>query len=406
MKDSIPRGVQPTSRDAIVKRALVLSLSGLLAACASAPGMRMDITRATSSSEARETGASGASDASGAPAETQVEATAATPAIPLTELDLGLVRQLTAKRKTRVDQQAQKLISAPEAYTVGAGDVLQIVVWDHPEFAAAQGTGATQTPAKPSDSASGFVVDQKGNLHFPYAGVLAVAGLRTDQIQARLTSAPSKYLVKPQLTVRMASYRSREVYVDGEVRNPGALSITDVPLNFYDAIARAGGFSDSANQSDVMLVRNGVSNRINVPQMLVQGVNPSKLYLKAGDLLRISSRDESDVYVMGEVNKPGSAVPRRDGRLSLADALTQAGSVNSNTADTVQMFVTRSNEGKPEVYHLDSRSPVAMLVAKDFDLQPKDVVYVDGNSFVRFNRVLSLLMPLIQTGLTAGVIAK
>jgi polysaccharide biosynthesis/export protein len=397
MKDSISRGVQPKARDAFFKRALVLSLSGLLAACAAAPGMRMDVQRASPDSEALETGAT---------PESQVQATAATPAIPITELDLGLVQQLAAKRKASVDRQAQKLTSAPEAYTVGAGDVLQIVVWDHPEFAAALGTSNNQGPAKPSDPAAGFVVDQRGNLHFPYAGTVAVAGLRTDQIQERLTNALSKYLVKPQVTVRMASYRSREVYVDGEVRTPGALSITDMPINFYDAIARAGGFSDTANQSDVTLVRNGASTRINVPQMLAQGVNPSKLYLKAGDLLRVSSRDESDVYVMGEVNKPGSAVPRRDGRLSLADALAQAGSINSSTADTAQMFVIRSNEGKPEVYHLDSRSPVAMLVAKDFDLQPKDVVYVDGNGLVRFNRVLSLLMPLIQSGLTAGVLAK
>jgi polysaccharide biosynthesis/export protein len=379
-------------KDSFLKRVIAVSVCGLLGACAAAPGMRMKV----------------ATDAQtgGAPAESHVAATRATPEIAITELDLGLVQQLTEQRRTRVDQQTQHLISAPEAYTVGAGDVLQIVVWDHPEFAAALGTGANQAPSKPSDPASGFVIDQNGNLHFPYAGTLAVAGLRTDQIQERLTSALSKYLVKPQVTVRMASYRSREVYVDGEVRTPGAFSITDVPLNFYDAVARAGGFSDSANQSEVTLVRGGVSHRIDLPQMLAQGVNPSKLYLKAGDLLRVGSRDESGVYVMGEVNKPGSAVPRRDGRPSLADALSQAGSINSNTADTAQMFVIRSNQGQPEVYHLDSRSPVAMLVAKDFDLQSKDIVYVDGNGLVRFNRVLSLLMPVIQSGLTAGVLAK
>jgi polysaccharide export outer membrane protein len=135
-------------------------------------------------------------------------------------------------------------------------------------------------------------------------------------------------------------------------------------------------------------------------------MNPSQLYLKAGDLLRVASREDNNVYVMGEVTKPGSAVPRRDGKLSLADALSQVGSVNASTADTAQMFVIRSRDNTPEVFHLDSRSPVAMLVAKEFELQPKDIVYVDGNGLVRFNRVLSLLMPLINTGLTAGVIAK
>jgi polysaccharide export outer membrane protein len=110
---------------------------------------------------------------------------------------------------------------------------------------------------------------------------------------------------------------------------------------------------------------------------------------------------------MGEVTKPLSAIPRRTGRITLADALAQAGSVNSSTADASQMFVIRGSlSGTPEVFHLDGRSPVSMLVAKEFDLQPKDVVYVDGNGLVRFNRVLTLLIPAINAGLTAGLVAK
>ncbi|SAL77907.1 polysaccharide export protein [Caballeronia peredens] len=391
MKYSIQRA-RPTPRRAYFPRtAAAIALAGMLSACASAPGFHMPVSQ-----DMNANGSDGK----------YVDATAAMPAISITELDLGLVTRLAEARRSRQDKDAHQLFNAPGAYTVGAGDVLQIVVWDHPEFAAAIGPAQGQASAKPSDPASGFVVDQKGNLQFPYAGKIAVAGLRVDEIQQRLTVALSTYLVKPQVTVRMASYRSRQVYVDGEVRNPGTLSLTDVPLNFYDAIARAGGFGENADQSDVVLVRGDDVHRIDVPQLLAQGLNPSKLYLKNGDLLRVASRDENDVYVMGEVNKPGSALPRRDGRLSLADALAQAGSVNSNTADTAQMFVIRSRDGTPQVFHLDSRSPVSMLVAKEFELQPKDIVYVDGNGLVRFNRVISLLMPLINAGLTAGVVAK
>ncbi|SAK50328.1 polysaccharide export protein [Caballeronia pedi] len=374
------------------RTAVAIALAAMLSACAFAPGFRMPV--------------SGDATASGGDAGPHIEATAATPAIPVTELDLALVRRDADRRKMNQDQQAKRLFGAPKAYTVGAGDVLQIVVWDHPELAAAQGAGQSQAPAKTSDPAAGFVVDQKGNLRFPYAGTLAVAGLRTDEIQQKLATALSTYLVKPQVTVRMASYRARQVYVDGQVHTPGALSLTDVPLSFYDAIARAGGFNDNADQSDVVLVRGGDSYRIDVPQLLAQGLNPSKLYLKEGDLLRVTSRDDNGVYVMGEVNKPGSAAPRRDGRLTLADALSQVGSINSATADTAQMFVIRPGGDAARVYHLDSRSPVSMLVANEFELQPKDVVYVDGSGLVRFNRVISLLMPLISTGLTAGVIAK
>ncbi|SAL82557.1 polysaccharide export protein [Caballeronia arvi] len=374
------------------RTAMAIALAAMLNACAFAPGFRMPVSSGDASNQ---------SDAGA-----HIEATAATPAIPVTELDLALVKRYGEQRKSRQDQQAKQLFGAPGIYTVGAGDVLQIVVWDHPEFAAALGSGQSQAPAKTSDPAAGFVVDQKGNLRFPYAGTLAVAGLRTDEIQQKLTAALSTYLVKPQVTVRMASYRARQVYVDGQVHSPGALSLTDVPLSFYDAISRAGGFGDNADQSDVVLVRGGASHRIDLPQLLAQGLDPSKFYLKAGDLLRVTSRDDNIVYVMGEVNKPGSAAPRRDGHLSLADALAQAGSINSNTADTAQMFVIRPGGDAPQVFHLDSRSPVSMLVANEFELQPKDIVYVDGSGLVRFNRVISLLMPLISTGLTAGVIAK
>jgi polysaccharide biosynthesis/export protein len=54
----------------------------------------------------------------------------------------------------------------------------------------------------------------------------------------------------------------------------------------------------------------------------------------------------------------------------------------------------------------DPRSPVFMLLANQFDLQPKDVVYVDNGSLVRFNRVLTRLLPVINAGLTAAVVTK
>ncbi|OAJ53276.1 sugar ABC transporter substrate-binding protein [Paraburkholderia ginsengiterrae] len=340
-------------------------------------------------------------------ASEQVNATPGTPDIAITEVDAALISRMAQNRQQQQRELSQLLSGVPQAYTVGAGDVLQIVVWDHPELAAALGSSQTQSSPRPGDPLAGFIVDQSGNLSFPYAGTLPVAGLRTEEIQQRLSNALARYFVKPQVTVRMASYRAHQVYVDGEVRSPGAQALNDVPMTLYEAVSRAGGFNESADQSDLVLVRNGQSHPLNLTQMLAQGSSPSGLYLKSGDLLRVMSRDDNDVYVMGEVNKPVSAIPRRTGRITLADALLQAGSVNSATADAAQMFIIRrSPSGTPQVFHLNGQSPVAMLLARDFELQSRDVVYVDGSGLVRFNRVLTLLMPLINTGLTAGVIAK
>ena len=386
--------------------ALMLAVTSLTSACAVAPGMQMMTSQAHDATTLANPSGGDERPVGKTVVET-ADATPGTPEIPVTEVDAALISRLRENRKQQQMELSRLLSDAPEAYTVGAGDVLQIVVWDHPELAAALGSSQSQSSSRASDPIAGFVVNQDGTLAFPYAGSLQVAGLRVEEIQRRLTVALAKYFMKPQVTVRMASYRAHQIYIDGEVRSPGALTLNDLPMSLYEAISRAGGFADTADQSDLVLVRNSQVHRISVPQLLAEGLSPSRLYLKAGDSLRVVPRDENDVYVMGEVNKPISAIPRRTGRMTLADALSQAGSVNSSTADAAQMFVIRGSlAATPQVFHLDGRSPVAMLLAEDFELQPKDVVYVDGSGLVRFNRVLSLLMPLVNAGLTAGVLAK
>jgi polysaccharide export outer membrane protein len=107
------------------------------------------------------------------------------------------------------------------------------------------------------------------------------------------------------------------------------------------------------------------------------------------------------------VNKPTTALPMRNGKLSLADALAQAGSVNVSSSDPGQVYVIRGSLGDtPQVFHLDAKSPVSMILANQFDLEPRDVVYVDSGNLVRFSRVLSLLMPAINAGLTAAIVTK
>jgi polysaccharide export outer membrane protein len=97
----------------------------------------------------------------------------------------------------------------------------------------------------------------------------------------------------------------------------------------------------------------------------------------------------------------------KDGKLSLGEALSQAGSVSSNSADAKELYVIRGGPGiKPQIWHLDATSPVSMLLANQFELEPKDVVYVDSSGLVRFSRVLNLLLPLVNAGLTGAIVTK
>ncbi|WP_409364443.1 polysaccharide biosynthesis/export family protein [Burkholderia sp. Bp8992] len=326
--------------------------------------------------------------------------------IPIVELDLGRVRQMRGHAAQASLDVSRALTGTPAPYTIGPGDVLRIVVWNHPELAAAQGPqqpGATRD----ADPAAGFVVDQDGALSFPYAGRIEVAGLRPEQARDRLAAALSRYFRDPQITLGVASFRSRQVLVEGEVRNPGVLPLNDVPTTLYEAIGRAGGLSDSADRSRIELVRDGTAYTLDLTQRTTAQSSAARVALKPGDLLRVASRNDSLIYVIGEVGKPVAATPDRNGRITLADALVQAGGLNSGSADAAQMYVIRGSlDEQPQVFHLDGTSPVSMLVAKEFDLQPKDVVYVDANGLVRASRVLNLLLPAINAGLTAGLVTK
>ncbi|SIT48017.1 EPS I polysaccharide export outer membrane protein EpsA [Paraburkholderia piptadeniae] len=368
--------------------AMLLAACEGLSSCAMAPGMKMNTLAISSASEA------------------EAQTGAQSEHLSITNIDAVLIARMKDDLKRAGSSEVQSLLTNPEPYTLGKGDVLQITVWDHPELAASQGP-VGQTTTRPSDPVPGFVIDQDGILDFPYAGPIHVEGLRPEQVQRRLAVALAKVFIKPQVTVRVASFRAKQIYVDGEVHLPGALPLNDVPMTLYEAVNRTGGFASTADQSRMVLVRGGRSYPLDLTGMLDKGLNPANIILRNGDLLRVVARDDNGVFVMGEVNKPVTAVPMKSGRLTLSDAIAQAGSLNNASADASEVYVIRdSMTPAPQIYHLDAKSPVSMILANQFELNPRDVVYVDGNGLVRFSRVLSLLLPAINAALTGAIVAK
>ncbi len=265
---------------------IVLPAFTMLSACTVAPGMKMSTPAVVAVKDG---------------SDTQTPTTDLK--IPITDIDLSTIQAARETEDKPAFLRLENASATTDLYTVGRGDVLQITVWDHPELALAQGAQPPATTQKAADPGSGFVVDQSGNLQFPFAGRLRVEGLAPQEIQSKLTAELAKTFNDPQVTVRVSSYRSKQVYIDGEVRAPGVQVLNDVPMNLYEAINRAGGFSPTADQSRLMLVRNGESFRINLPKILQEGYNPARLVLRQGDLLRVLSREDSGVFVMGEVNK-------------------------------------------------------------------------------------------------------
>lgn len=361
----------------------VVGLIPMLAACAFAPGMRMDDKSAT-----------GQADSGATPTLKQI-----TPQL------------LQAERTISEQQPSQdisQLVSSPTPYLIGTGDILSIVVWDHPELSTPAMTGPATITASGTDNGAtpGFVIDQDGLVQFPYVGPLKLAGLTEAQARRLLITKLARVLKKPDLTLRVQAYRSKRIYIDGEVKTPGVQTIDNIPMTLLEALNRAGGFLPSGDQSQIRISRAGTTYPINIPQLVQKGINPASILLANGDMVRVVSRDESKIFVLGEVTRP-TTLMMRNGRLTLNEALGDAGGLSPLSSDAQQIYVVRNAQDKaPIVYHLDARSPVALALAESFELKAKDVVYVDAAPLALWNRVISLILPSAQTVYTTDRIGK
>lgn len=384
---SLPLLNTPSGASRLKMPALMLAAI-LLSGCAAAPGMYI---RAAMGSL---TGAS--------PDKTAAEGTSSADAPPpgaLLTITPELIRQQRALQKAELGADVQRLFGQARPYGIGPGDIVDVVVWNHPEVS----------------SAAGFNVSPEGLIQFPLLGTFKIAGLTENQARDQLTRRLAKYLTNPNLTVRVKEYRAGGVYMDGEVGKPGMQAINDIAMTLPEAIGRAGGLTGTADRTSVAVTRNGVTTLVNLPQLTELGVNPSRIMLAAGDLVRVRHQDEGKVYVLGEVTRT-SALPLRSGRLTLNEALGESGGVSSLSGDPRQIYVVRSRNGRqgstadagaagvtpttPEIYHLDASSPVAYALAEGFELRARDVVFVDPVPLVRWNRVISLILPS-ATGITA-----
>lgn len=310
-------------------------------------------------------------------------------------------------RQQQRKQDIAPLTSAPPPYTIGAADILSIVVWGHPELASAVLTtpnpaiaGVENAPAVAP--AQGFVVSDDGNIQFPYAGDVPVAGLSAAQARDLLARRLAPLFREPRVTLRVLAFRSQRIYVDGEVKQPGVQPINDVAMTLTEAINRAGGVTPTGDQSQLSLLRQGQRYRINLPQLIQQGIDPSRITLRHGDILRVQPLDESKVFVSGEVVTP-RALTMHNGRLSLNEAIGEAGGINPLTGDARRVFIVRRNGGADELYQLDARDTGALAMAEAFELQPRDLVYIDATGLANWHRTLSLMIPgALTSAVSAG----
>lgn len=120
-------------------------------------------------------------------------------------------------------------------YEIGAGDVLDIFVYEEPEISRA------------------VVVRRDGRISLPLVGDVRAAGRTTEELAEKITERLAKYLEAPHVTIMLAESRENVYYILGQVGTPGEYSLVR-PVTLIQAVARAGGFLEWAKKARIMVV--------------------------------------------------------------------------------------------------------------------------------------------------------
>ena len=309
--------------------------------------------------------------------------------ITITPITTELLNQMEADRRKLAEQVASGLSEPHVSYLIGPGDVLNITVWDHPELTIPAGQFRDA-------ETSGQLVGDDGYFFYPYVGKLRADGMTVAELRDALTEQLSTYINNPQLDIRVVGFRSKKVYVVGEVNAPGVLPLDDLPLMVTDAISLSGGLTGEAYKSGVNISRDGTIYEIDLKAMYDLADASQNLLLQHGDIVNVLDRSQQKVFLMGEIERP-SSVEIINGYLTLSAALGEAGGVRQISAEPGRIFVIRgSDKDNPQIFHLNAKEAYGLILAEQFEMQAQDIVFVDTAGISSWNRVISQLLPSIS----------
>jgi polysaccharide biosynthesis/export protein len=98
----------------------------------------------------------------------------------------------------------------------------------------------------------GYMVDEAGNINFPFVGEINVVTLTTAQAAQKIQQALNEYVSNTSVVVK---YVDNQVTVMGEVQRQGVFAFTQDKINIYEAIGLGGGLTRYGDRKNVILTR-------------------------------------------------------------------------------------------------------------------------------------------------------
>lgn len=309
---------------------------------------------------------------------------------------------------------------------IGPGDVVDITILEAPPAVLFSGalSSAQLTSGdvvRPTTVSSGLqlpqqMVDRNGRLTVPFAGAIPAAGLTPQQIEREITGRLRGKAHDPQVVVRRVTNASSTVTVLGEVAQSGRIPLSAKGERLLDILASAGGAKQSVSKTVVQITRRERS--LTLPLQTVVSDARQNIILEPGDVVTVYFQP----YTFTALGATGTnaEVPLEGTEVSLSQALGRVGGLQDSRADVKGVFVfrfedpsaldptivaqsRRTSDGKiPVIYRVDLTNPTSFLVAQNFPIKNKDVLYTANAPLTDLAKFVNIISAMTYTVLNVG----
>ncbi len=173
-----------------------------------------------------------------------------------------------------VKTEAKRAVGKVE-YLIQPNDRLSVIIYQYPEL----------TPTTMNEK--GLLVDSRGYISLPLIHKVKVSGYSQSGAARMLESRYKKFLTDPSLNLEVINKR---IYVLGEVKKPGVVQLDNEYMTILQAVASAGGLTDSAQRDTVyVLNRDGAKNMKlrKVDLTSFASLQASNLIIKPNDIIYV-----------------------------------------------------------------------------------------------------------------------
>ncbi len=294
--------------------------------------------------------------------------------------------------------------SAPESL-IGPGDVLTVAVFESsagglfspPATAVVMGGGNSITLPPQTVSRSGMIT-------VPYAGQIRASGRSIADVQNEAVERLKRRAIEPQVVITMTQSRSNLVTVSGEVNAPTRITLNPLGDRVLDAIAQAGGSKWPAHETFVTLQRG--DRRASVPMQRLISSPRENIFVRPGDTI-LAVRQQRHFLAFGASGRNGQ-IPFELDTLSLAEGVAKAGGLVDERAEPAMVFLYRQepryrverygvdltefhSKNLPVIYRFDLRNPAGFILAQNFPMLDKDIIYVANATSTDFLKAIAVI---------------